>query len=353
MRTVESDSSNLDFMRACAVLCVVGFHLVLLFQVEIPGPLSFASLGRWGVLMFFVHTSLVLALSLERQARRSAGGSLLWPFLVRRVFRIFPLSIVIVLVVVGAQIPVGHIVDDRFVAADLGAFGVLSNIFLVQNLTHGESAVVPLWSLPYEMQMYLVLPALVVLARRTRRALPFLALWAIGLAPLLRPWFFARFGVPDTVGYLPYFVPGILAFALAFDSRSKLPAILWPVALAAVTALFLQSPTDLRGAICCLLLGMLIPRFKEMTHPVVCRLAREIARYSYGIYLTHCICMWWAFQWLGGLSSFTRWTAFAISLCLVSFALFHTIEAPMIRIGRRLATSLSRKGPRETGWQKG
>lgn len=73
----EETNSNLDFMRACAVLCVVGFHLMLLFQIAIPGPFVFHSIGYWGVLVFFVHTSLVLNLSLARQARRAQGTELL------------------------------------------------------------------------------------------------------------------------------------------------------------------------------------------------------------------------------------------------------------------------------------
>ena len=61
---------NLDVLRAVAVLCVFADHCVEIGQPELP---SARLLGRFGVLIFFVHTALVLLLSLQRH-----GGSR-WP----------------------------------------------------------------------------------------------------------------------------------------------------------------------------------------------------------------------------------------------------------------------------------
>src|SRR5580658_10043359 len=58
------DSANLDFLRSAAVLFVVVFHLLLFFQRDHLGHFNLP-MGHWGVMIFFVHTSLVLMFSLE------------------------------------------------------------------------------------------------------------------------------------------------------------------------------------------------------------------------------------------------------------------------------------------------
>ena len=64
---ISADDSNLDFLRAVAVLIVVVAHVTYFFGILRLGSLDLLPIGFWGVLIFFVHTSLVLMLSLERQ----------------------------------------------------------------------------------------------------------------------------------------------------------------------------------------------------------------------------------------------------------------------------------------------
>jgi peptidoglycan/LPS O-acetylase OafA/YrhL len=60
----SSESTNLNFLRSVAVLSVVLAHAQLLFEQRNYPHLHWLTalhgIGRWGVLMFFVHTSLVL-----------------------------------------------------------------------------------------------------------------------------------------------------------------------------------------------------------------------------------------------------------------------------------------------------
>ena len=61
--TTRLPERGLDVLRAFAVLCVLFDHSVEI----VTGPLPWLSrIGLTGVLIFFVHTSLVLMASLER-----------------------------------------------------------------------------------------------------------------------------------------------------------------------------------------------------------------------------------------------------------------------------------------------
>ena len=70
---------NLDFLRALAVLLVLTAHIAG-YTIR-TNPVSFA-MGQLGVMLFFVHTSLVLMQSLERQ--QLDGAALLRAFYLQR-----------------------------------------------------------------------------------------------------------------------------------------------------------------------------------------------------------------------------------------------------------------------------
>ena len=102
------------------------------------------------MLIFFVHTSLVLMLSMQRM-KKFNGMGLVWTFYVRRFFRIYPLSIVTVVLVFWLGIPEQALA----VFQSPSRLDWLSNLLLIQNLSRSRSAIAPLWSLPWEVQMYL------------------------------------------------------------------------------------------------------------------------------------------------------------------------------------------------------
>src|SRR5215475_12688960 len=87
-------SANLDLLRAIAVLLVLTQHLMVRLYIDHVWWIPSNCLGWFGVLLFFVHTTLVLMESLERQQEGIFG-----PFYLRRFFRIYPLSIFAVAVV--------------------------------------------------------------------------------------------------------------------------------------------------------------------------------------------------------------------------------------------------------------
>jgi peptidoglycan/LPS O-acetylase OafA/YrhL len=342
---LTSDSPNLDVLRSIAVMYVLGFHLLAAFGRTRMWRLSIQELGFLGVLFFFVHTSCVLMCSLERQESRSPGKPLWSKFLLRRVFRIYPLSIFIVTFVLVLSLPVGHLRDGHHVAAHLDRFGVVLNYLLAQDLFNRESIMVTLWSLPFEMHMYLLLPMLYLLTR-IRQSVWLLALfWCASLVAALHPYRLSLVGLGGFSQYVPCFLPGILAYILSTKRHLRLPSILWPVLLAAMTVLYLSYSTLLSGWICCLALGIAIPQFSEASNAWYKKICLIIARYSYGIYVTHVICIWFAFQKLAGLPSYAQWMIFIVTAGLFPVVLYHTIESPMIKLGSRVASGFQIKKP--------
>jgi len=340
----SQESPNLDFLRSSAVLFVLGFHVLYLFEHRHSPYVSrlglLHSIGQWGVLIFFVHTSLVLMFSLERQQFRFPGKPSYLPFLVRRGFRIFPLSVAIVLLVTVLRLPVAYLTDGKFTTAHLGWGGIASNLLLLQNLSHTDSVIAPLWSLPYEMQMYLFLPFLFFLVCSAGYSWLIPLLWAVAALLGRHTGWIERHGIPDLITYVPCFLSGIIAYKLTKTWSLRLPAFLWPLTLALLTVFYLEKPTYQHAWCCCLLLGLAMPQFQEMTNLVGCKTSQIIARYSYGIYLTHFICIWLAFQAIGTAPGWLRWTILLVAVSSFPYLFYHLLEKPMIRRGEMVAAVL-------------
>src|SRR5690348_10088828 len=136
---------NLDVLRAIAVACVLVDHLFGSRANPVPGWAD--ALGRSGVLLFFVHTSLVLMASLERSGESAV------PFLVRRAWRLYPLAIVTVLAVVTLRLQPG--VQPPRGGWTISASELVANLTLTQTLFGMNGFPAPLWSLSVELEMYL------------------------------------------------------------------------------------------------------------------------------------------------------------------------------------------------------
>ncbi len=329
--TPAQESPNLDLLRSGAVLAVLMSHILRLFNIAPP---ILYNLGSWGVLLFFVHTSLVLMRSLERQ-RVQSMRTLFPTFLVRRIFRIYPLSILIVAAVWLFHWPVGHLLHGgQFQAAALHSGDVLANLLLVQNLTGSPSILSPLWSLPYEMQMYLTLPFLYWVAVNVERASALFAIWfTAGAAALL-----AAPMIGDIFNYAPCFLSGVIAFKLSKRARRTIPYYLWPAFLAALSLAYLVVPTTPMSWLVCLALGVSIPRFEELPAGTLQRACQLVARYSYGVYLTHFICLWFAFRSFGPIAWWMSWPIFLTTATLAPVLLYHALEAPLIAVSKSLTS---------------
>jgi peptidoglycan/LPS O-acetylase OafA/YrhL len=319
---------NLDFLRAVAVLLVLVAH-VAGYTIRTTS-VSFA-LGQLGVMLFFVHTSLVLMQSLERQ--QLAGATLFRVFYLQRACRIYPLA--------GAMLLGIYL----FMDAQWTPFELVANLLLIQNLVYARYMSTVLWTLCLEVQMYLALPLLFLLFRR-RPVGWLLALWALSIpVALLQPLVSARLNVFE---FAPCFLAGVLAWRLR--DRQRLPGWLWPFLLALACAAFIAyaepRANNYGRWMVCLAVGLAVPWMRELAAPRLNRACSVVAKYSYGIYLFHPPLLWLAFRTMEDAHPLWQWGVFLSLLVLLTGLGYHLVELPMIRLGARMAAPASQASGR-------
>jgi peptidoglycan/LPS O-acetylase OafA/YrhL len=293
------NSSVLDSLRAVAVTLVLVDHVVETIGAA-SSPISIRiawQLGRLGVILFFVHTTYVLMMSMER--RRLAGAALVKDFYVRRGFRIYPLALAAVATVILFGIPR---TPWSGLHPELTPTTILSNVLLVHDLTGAPALLGPMWSLSPEVLMYLALPFVFVITRVRPIWSTVVALWicAVIVAVVAEST-----GAPQlSVAYFaPCFMSGVVAFWVRERRGGSWPFWAWALLLSSIIALYLGIGTlseEVHVAAaawcCCLLMGVLLPGFAETGSKAVSVTSHVVAKYSYGIYLGHMIALWLAFS---------------------------------------------------------
>lgn len=352
MEKLTANSRNLDLLRSFAVMLVVGFHLAKFFNWRFE-KVRVTDFGLLGVMLFFVHTTLVLMFSLERQSS-SSSASLFFPFMVRRCFRIYPLAILVVTFVFLFHIP-SDLQFGRFYLLHQSAGNFLANLLLIQNVTLQKANPGILWSLPLELQMYVVLPALFLFASSVKSSWGMIAFWwlavafwfATGLSTGMLP--LSEGGIRSPVEALlkftrfaPCFLPGIVAYKLWRRPRF-LPASFWPVFLVFCCVIFMwlsgSQPIE-TGWFICFAIGLGVCFFREMRENPLTRLTKRIACYSYGIYLLHYFAIWIGFAVCRRLNVGLQIAIFAAVLSSLSVLLYHAVEAPLIAAGVKVSEKL-------------
>jgi peptidoglycan/LPS O-acetylase OafA/YrhL len=253
---------------------------------------------------------------------------------------------------------------------------VLSNLFLVQNITHSGSVNCVLWSLPFEVQMYTVLPVLFIILRRYPSIGAAWGAWAAGVV-LATAEYLIRGGGPAEgdllLRYFPCFIAGILAWWLLERRQGTLSGGYWILTLVLLVfayrladairvygpALALALHGTLRNdhqiwwppsmelvndwGFCCLT-GLAIPLFADIRSKWLNATTKSIARYSYGIYVCHVPILWLIFVKLHIASLEIGALLSLILTLLMSVALYNFLEDPAIRLGKRLASQLAYSG---------
>jgi peptidoglycan/LPS O-acetylase OafA/YrhL len=346
---------NLDILRAVAVLAVFADHLMVMGLHVAPGLASW--LGTAGVQAFFVHTSLVLMSSMERD---DAPARTKWVrrFYVRRAFRIYPLA----WVMIGVALLVGHSLNVPGAASGVvSPSTLLSNLALIQNLAGRDAVYGVLWTLPIELQMYAVLPICYLVAIRESREL-LLCLVAVGIGvAAVHAWGMShRSLVPamsrlSMLRYAPNFLMGVVAYyglRRRPPSSGVLPGWTWlPIVLAAfATFLWARSVTDgwwvVQTAFCAAL-GLLIPLVRDVSESAWSALAHTLAKYSYGIYLIHQIAIRVGFNVFPDQPLVVQLVVVILVLSAGCYLAYRFVERPGIVLGQRLVDSAVRRAPLE------
>lgn len=165
----------LDGLRGLAVLIVLASHLS---NHRILGNTGFAlaGTGKSGVYLFFVLSAFLLTRLLLAKSPAQLASAQTWlDYALRRVVRIWPLYLVILLLSLwlAPWMPAWHYRID------------MPALWQHLTLKTGQSV---LWSIPVEFKAYLVLPVIVAMVVALRRLNPWVTATAFVVAFLVAMW---------------------------------------------------------------------------------------------------------------------------------------------------------------------
>jgi len=214
---------------------------------------------------------------------------------VRRAFRIYPLALATILFAVPFAIgPHAYPVGNPDLMPQLSAKICIGNLTLTQNLLGVDPMQGALWSLPLEVQLYILLPICYLVARKSVRG-----------------------------------VLGLIALAILSSYVVRHVDALWRLSLAYFAPVFLLGVL----AYACLHRW---PQSWDLPQSRLARAAKTIATYSYGMNLLHVPGLWFAFTVLRA-PSVVQSGSFAVLLFFMPWLGYHRIVRPMIRVGAALA----------------
>jgi peptidoglycan/LPS O-acetylase OafA/YrhL len=332
----------IDGLRAIAVIVVVLFHM---------RPEIFSG-GYLGVDVFFVLSGFVITQSLYKNYI-SEGRINIFNFYLRRIKRLFPALLVMVLTVTAVYIFFGFLWDTNlYLKSAITSIFATSNLYFLfngGNYFH-QGLINPLlhtWSLGLEEQFYLVYPLLLAIGfwimRKFRLSIKTIASSILGLSVILYLIFF--FG--NGAFYADFYFPtarfweigaGCFMFFLLLFSKYSLPRI-W-ASLAGISSLAviaglqffqksinsLQIETLLTVIATSTLIyvgiihgGLLI---KFLGHKAMA----YIGRLSYSLYLWHLPVIYLTNLYLDNLLFFILSPIISLGLAMFSY---HLIEGPL------------------------
>lgn len=347
-RQVEQKRLDIQYLRGFAVVLVLLYHLA---PDNFPG-------GYLGVDLFFVISGFVMAPQLYKLSNVS-NSAILFEFklfFLRRFWRLIP-ALSFVLVLLGVLIfftvdtaELGTTLKQLLLAslglANLGAYALSGDYFA----PHGN-AFLHLWSLSVELQIYLVMPIIFVIAGKVMKRfklgdfIVLLTITAFSLAVFcvgsLLSDLSLLFGVNDSYQHLWYYLPitrvweftlGLLAWRLRIQFRGRfLSNVL--IILFSIYTLYSLFTSSVNPKISIIIFDLLIFMYLISDYQAS-RLSRKfifakIGDASYSIYLVH-LPVFFVFKYSTDVSSFMPgWLFYSLSFLAAIFLgiiLYYLVE---------------------------
>jgi peptidoglycan/LPS O-acetylase OafA/YrhL len=367
----RKETHNTDFIdsiRGLAALSIVAFHLYFVPAAHLAisgGLLNCISRLGSGVPLFFIISGLTLSLS---ESRRKHSNYI--AFLTRRLFRIFPLYLVVLSIML--------VLGEFYWHAKFPSRGdLLLYISLLFNFfpRHVEGLVWASWSLSVEIIFYLFFPLIfkrVRLGYRPKIAflLCTLILSVVAKAILVPMAAFSSGGNDHFIYFsvfthLPFFATGMVLYSLLFENaerRNAKKAIMSPMAWFALFLLIYSYSKPLvidtiyiqGSGLACLILSMAL----SQKNIIVNRITLYLGKISYSLYLIHVFVIMFIFPSIRAhtiaLLRLPGDVWYFIYLCLVvsitaaiASVTYYLIELPFIRLGHKLASKMSSANVRQ------
>jgi peptidoglycan/LPS O-acetylase OafA/YrhL len=348
--TTPTHETNLDFVRALAVLMVVGSHLGWYFGDAHFGFFELAPLGKLGVAIFFVHSGIVNLFSIERHVQKFGERRLFLAFMTRRCFRIYPLAIFLVTSIYLTHIPVSIISNWTATIGNHPKAELVPSLLLVQNFVQFDQLLGPLWSLPYEIQMYSLFPLIYLILRRFKSSKILIFSWALlAIVEIVAAPHLAKhsnigqtFTIPDMLYFFLWFLAGFYAYKEMQTSKRTVPFWVLSALLVFLCLACMLSYDRNKFIFISLCFGIALPFVKSCTLSPLNRTCAWIAKYSYGIYLLHEPSIWLGFVRFGHIPVIAQVSIFLTATFGGSFLLYRALEHPMILVGNRASAAICR-----------
>lgn len=351
----------IDALRGLAALSIIAYHLCFLPTTHFAlsdGLLSCIQRLSLGVPLFFMISGLTLSLSESRSKRSNFLA-----FLARRFFRIYPLYLVVLSLMLTLGVFYWHS-NFRSWSELLLDISLLFNFFP----GHEEGFVWASWSLSVEMIFYLLFPFVFARLRSGYRAKIKFLLCALALSALTKSFIIPLIAPPSgevdkfshflIFNQLPFFAVGICLYGYLFENAPKrLPGQAKSSAVWLALFILLSSPSQsfwmraiyLRGiGLACLVLSMAGTQKHLLVNPITVYLGKI----SYSLYLLHVFVIVFIFpsirDFTSGLLTLPGDVWYLIHLFLVvsitaaiATATYQWLELPFIRLGSQIAHQIS------------